>query len=254
MCETVAKVASAYIDDLNGKNSWEQPPDDYQTENSNQPPQDVSGKELAELRAKQIIIQEKVELEKRELIMCQKSLDTVIGSQLKAKDLQNRIDSLDKQIAVMKQKLASLKSVYADAWADVASLKKDISVLEQEKEGCNHELKAASLIELKTNTEKNKVKDKIDAIQDNLEMMRKELAGVDDEMRVLIRQSKNPKNIETTKVRIVSSKEGSHGYVLNQPTINFLPELWGRLIFGILSGSFFWHIAILIFRKKFTPS
>ena len=254
MQEVIAKITSAYLKRLNGTDAVKPLPDEAEKINGPEEFLKEDREELGALQANRGRIEEKIDAEKSKLTMLEKELSAIENSQPNIKELRSRIAALNGQIAVMTQKYSSLKTTYADAWPEVSKLKAEIVALQKEREGYSQVLADGLLTAASTQGRKNQLNSDIGDSRQTLGALRQEIASIDDRIGVIIHPAGKSKNKEIVKEEAIPQEERMQGYVLNPPTINFLPELWGRLLFGFLFGTFFWHIIYLIFTKKFAPA
>lgn len=182
------------------------------------------------------------------------NLKEVQDNQAKINDLAGHIANIDSQLSGKKQRLTSLRTTYADAWPEVAKLKQEVDMLEEEKGKYSQELTVESGILHKNEEKKNKLNISIRNDKEAIDNRQKELTGINNRIKeitelITAKEEEAKKKEEAPKTEVTSEKKEEQGYILNPPVINFLPELWVRLFFGFLSGCLIWYIAYLILRK-----
>ena len=252
--EVIAKISSVYLKRLNGTDEVKPFPGEAEKMNSPEEFLKESRGELATLQAGRGQIEEKVDAERYKLTLLEKELSAIENSQPNIKELRGRIAALDGQIAAMTQRYSSLKTTYADDWPEVSKLKAGIAALQNDREGYSRALADGLLAAASTQGRKNQLNSDIKDSRQTLGALKQEMSAINDKIGEIIRPAGKSKKKETVKEEAVPQEERMQGYILNPPTINFLPELWGRLLFGFLFGNFFWHILYLILTKKFTPA
>jgi len=176
----------------------------------------------------------------------QLSLDKYKQSGAMPQDIKDRIQRIESEISILNRKLTQLRATYTENWPEVSSLKEKLDPLEQEKGRLTSELSIA----LKNEAEVRQIRGRID--DEN-----KRLAKLKDELNLIdIRLDESLKTIaaKTTpvpeEVKERSSKGMSYAYILNPPTINFLPDLLIQLINSALIALAIWFAIGLYFRLR----
>lgn len=255
----IAEIAAVYLSKLNSTGEIEQLTEKVRKEKGleslpeapQEEPQSELQDELLQLHAERGHVEDSIDETKSKLTINEKALNAIADNQLKVKSLKTRVAGLEGQIASMTQKYTSLRSTYTDDWPEVSRLKASIAALEMKKKEYDQELTAELVIAKEIENKKNRVRNQAKATRDELGRLRKDMASIDSRINEINKSSAEAENKETVvKEQAIPREEQTRGYILNPPTVNFLPELWARLIAGVLFGSLFWYIAVLIIRKK----
>ncbi|MDD5173462.1 MAG: hypothetical protein WC482_04180 [Candidatus Omnitrophota bacterium] len=167
----------------------------------------------------------------------------------RSQDIKNRLSGIENETSALTQKLTHLRTIYTDNWLEIVSLKEKIGPLEEEKRRLMSELNLA----LKREAEERLICDMRDNENTRLSKLKDELNLIDirlDESLNMMTEE-TPPVPEMVKERL--SKGMSYAYILNPPTLNFLPDLEIQLINGAFIGFAIWF-AIGLYTHIRRPS
>jgi len=195
------------------------------------------------------IISERLKREEMDL----NSVDTL---PVKYKEIENQIDQINEDLLPLKQKLAQLRTVYAEGWSEVARLREKVNLLEQEREKYRQELAVEFSMAKEVESRKNKIDVDIRSDKEKIGNLKKELGIIDSHIKETARfieardEEQTVPQEEDEGLLWNETKEESAGAVINPPIINFFPELWIRLTFGIFIGFLVWSALGLLLQEK----
>jgi len=164
----------------------------------------------------------------------------------KQNNARNRISQINEKITILRRKYNALKGVYTENWPSVSRIRRELEVLEKERDGelLVYELRAADNIENK----KKSIKNNIDESGEHIARLKNKLKSIDIS---LSRLEASPKEeVSVKKKKNISGKMNGSGFIINPPTINFLPDLWENLMRGVISGALVWILMCLFFKKR----
>jgi capsule polysaccharide export protein KpsE/RkpR len=165
------------------------------------------------------------------------------------RDANRRIAEIDKELAPINEKLERLRAVYTDNWPEVASLKQKADML---KEGREDLLARAG--RLKTyEGEKSKLESKIEVETATYRELQRDIGSLDEQLGEAVKAMTGEKVDVAENPRagtVQESQKSAYGYVINPPSINYLPDLGQQLIFGLFAGTAAWLLIGLIAGKR----
>ena len=164
----------------------------------------------------------------------------------KQNNARNRISQINGQITAVQRKYNALKGVYTENWPAVSKIKRELEVLEKERdeELSVYELLAADNIEDKGNSVKNNINEN----RASIARLKNKLKSIDISLNRLVGSPKE--EVSVKKKKSVSGKAKGSGFIINPPAINLLPDLWENLMRGVISGVLVWALMCLVFKKK----
>lgn len=164
----------------------------------------------------------------------------------KQNNARNRISQINGQITAVQRKYNALKGVYTENWPAVSKIKRELEVLEKERdeELSVYELLAADNIEDKGNSVKNNINEN----RASIARLKNKLKSIDISLNRLVGSPKE--EVSVKKKKSVSGKAKGSGFIINPPAINLLPDLWENLMRGVISGVLVWALMCLVFKKR----
>jgi len=214
----------------------------------------LAKKSAKEIREKKIDVLQKNQTKlKKELGLLTRRLNRYnqelkeIEPQLKKQDnARNRISQINEKITVVQRKYNALKGVYTENWPAVSKIKRELEVLKKERdeELSAYELFAADNIEDKGNSIKNNINESREKIM----RLKNKLESIDISLNRL--EASPKKEVSVKKKKNVSGKIKGSGFIINPPTVNFLPDLWENLMRGVIVGVPVWVLMCLFFKKR----
>ncbi|MFA5008528.1 MAG: hypothetical protein WC546_04845 [Candidatus Omnitrophota bacterium] len=167
----------------------------------------------------------------------------------RANSLEATIAKVNNQLAELNQKLVALTKIYAEGWPEVIKIKEQITAQEDQRRQYSQELTAERAKIVKGQNEKSNLKMLIKSDADAIFSLKKELEQVNDRADRLEEHLQYLQKDIPIESLAITKEETLQAYIINPPTINFLPDLWMRFLFGAIAGFIPWYIIYLALKK-----